>query len=113
MGPKHKGLDDALIAVCRGEITREDMDIHFGSPEKLFPLDEAKSPNPYKLDGTRANRQQWMQEYGESVKKSDVAITQAQKDAEARAKEIAEAGKGLGEDIESLGEASKNKSQTM
>ena len=111
--PKHKGLDDALIAVCRGEITREDMDIHFGSPEKLFPLDKAKSPNPYKLDGTRANQQQWMKEYGESVKKSDATITQAQKDAEARAKEIEEAGKGLGEDIKSLGEASKNKSQSM
>lgn len=111
--PKHKGLDDALIAIGRGEITREDMDIHFGTPEKLFPLDQAKSPNPYKLDGTRANQQQWIKEYGESVKKSNENIAKAQREAEARAKEIEEAGKSLGDDIESLGELNKGVGQSI
>lgn len=111
--PKHKGLDDALIAVGRGEITREDMDIKFGTPEQLFPLDQARSPNPFKLDGTRANKQQWMQEYGESVKKTDANIAKAQQEAEARAKEIEESGKGLGEDIETLNELNKTESQSQ
>lgn len=141
--PEHKGLDDALIAVGRHEITREDMDIRFGSPEKLFPLDEAKSPNPYKLDGSRANKQQWMQEYSESVKKSDAKIADAQQnaqpseqdaqteqqaeaqpsagqqeqpvqhDVEARAREMEEASKDFSDDIEALNELDKSKDHSL
>lgn len=65
--PNQKGIDDSLIALANHKITLEDMDIHFGSAEKLFPLDEAEAPNPYKLDGTRANgTPEWQKEYAES-----------------------------------------------
>lgn len=80
--PVHKGLDDALISVHRGDISLDDMDIRFGSPEKLFPLDKAEQPNPYKLDGSRANQLAWQQEYEESSKETKKGIVQAQKETE-------------------------------
>lgn len=52
--PKQKGIDDSLLAIANGKITLEQMDVHFGTPEKLFPLDKAKTPIPYKLNGERA-----------------------------------------------------------
>ena len=54
------------------------MDIHFGKPETLFPLDKAEAPNPYKLDGTRANKQAWVGEYQESLDERKKVITEAQ-----------------------------------
>lgn len=95
--PKHKGLDDALIAVGRHSIKMEDMDIHFGTPEKLFPLDKATPPNPYKLDGTRSNKQAWVQEYGESVKKNEAKLKSVQAETAKRAQEVQDAGKDLAE----------------
>lgn len=89
--PEHKGLDDALIAVSRHETSIKDMDIHFGTPEKLFPQDQAESPNPYKLDGSRANRQQWQIDQAQSQKENDKRVREAQ----AKAKEVADAGKDL------------------
>lgn len=80
--PKHKGLDDALISVHRGDITLEEMDVKFGTPEKLFPLDQAEQPNPYRLDGTRANQLGWQQEYAESSKMTKDGIKEAQKQTE-------------------------------
>lgn len=76
--PKQKGIDDALLAISQHKITVEDMDIHFGKPETLFPLDKAEAPNPYKLDGTRANKQAWVDEYQESIDKRKKTITEAQ-----------------------------------
>lgn len=64
--PEQKGIDDALIAIAAHDITVDDMELHFGSPETLFPLDKATAPNPYKLDGSRANSQSWVSEYGDS-----------------------------------------------
>lgn len=100
--PSHKGMDDALIAVGRHEITVEDMDIHFGTPEQLFPIDKATPPNPYKLDGTRANRQQWQSEYAASKSASEAKLKAAQDANLARAKEVSEAGKDLGESLEDV-----------
>lgn len=96
--PKHKGLDDALIAVGRHEIAVSDMDIHFGAPEVLFPIDKATTPNPYKLDGTRANKQQWQSEYAASKSASEAKLKKAQAANADRAKEVQEAGKDL-EDV--------------
>ena len=72
--PEQKGIDDALIAIGNHQITVEDMDIHFGSPEKLFPLDSAVAPNPYKLDGSRANGQAWQQEYRDDKAERDTKL---------------------------------------
>lgn len=54
--PEQKGLDDALIALNRNEITKDDFGLAFGSANELFPLDQASAPNPYKLNGKRVNR---------------------------------------------------------
>lgn len=57
--PDHKGLDDALLAISRHEITLDDLGLQFGTPRELFPMAQAVAPNPYKLDGTRANMEAW------------------------------------------------------
>lgn len=67
--PDQKGIDDALLAIHRKEITMDDFGLTFGTAEELFPLDQAKAPNPYRLDGTRANRLDWQIEYTEDVQK--------------------------------------------
>lgn len=79
--PAQKGIDDALIAVAKHKITVEDMDIHFGSPEKLFPLDKATAPNPYKLDGSRANKEAWKEEYDVTRKEQEAKIKALQNDS--------------------------------
>lgn len=76
--PELKGIDDALLAISQHKITVKEMDIHFGKPETLFPLDKAEAPNPYKLDGTRANTQAWVGEYRESLEERKKVITDAQ-----------------------------------
>ncbi len=80
--PAQKGIDDALIAVARHQITVDDMKIHFGTPDKLFPLDKASAPNPYKLDGTRANKLGWVQEYAESKKEQAKKIKNIQENSD-------------------------------
>lgn len=77
--PAQKGIDDSLLAIANGKITVDDMDIHFGTPEKLFPLDKAKSPNPYKLDGERVNST-WKTESLKNLKKTEEKIASAQDD---------------------------------
>lgn len=64
--PEQKGLDDAVIALHRQQITMDDFDLTFGTAKELFPLAQASPPNPYKLDGTRANRLNWQIEYDQS-----------------------------------------------
>ena len=76
--PEQKGIDDALISLAQHKITLEDMDIHFGNPEKLFPLEGAEAPNPYKLDGTRANKQAWVEEYTNDKAARDKKISDMQ-----------------------------------
>lgn len=76
-----KGLDDALLAISRGELTLNQLGLQFGTAEDLFPLDEAKSPNPYKLDGTRANKESWRLEDDERQKETKEKIKQAQENA--------------------------------
>ena len=76
--PEQKGIDDALLSIAQHKITVEDMDIHFGKPETLFPLDKASAPNPYKLDGTRANQQAWVGEYQDTKDARDKVIKEAQ-----------------------------------
>lgn len=76
--PEQKGIDDALISLAQHKITLEDMDIHFGNPEKLFPLEGAKAPNPYKLDGTRTNKQAWVEEYTNDKAARDKKISDMQ-----------------------------------
>ena len=68
--PDQKGLDDALIAIGRHEIGLDEFGMTFGTAEELFPLHQAERPNPYKLDGTRANRQEWPEEYEKSKLRS-------------------------------------------
>lgn len=81
--PDQKGIDDALIAIAQHKITVEDMEIHFGKPEKLFPLEEASAPNPYKLDGSRANKESWKSEYESDKAERDKKISDAQKESTA------------------------------
>ena len=76
--PNQKGIDDALLAVSRHEITVADMDIHYGTPEKLFPLSQAKAPNPYLLDGSRANKSEWESDYEASKAATAAKLAEAQ-----------------------------------
>lgn len=76
--PAQKGMDDALLAVAQGKITIKDMGIACGTPEKLFPLENAKKMTPYKLDGTQTNKPSWVQEYGEEKEARKQKITKAQ-----------------------------------
>ena len=73
--PKQKGIDDALLAMSRGEITVDHMDLKFGTAQQLFPLEEAKRPVPLRLDGTPAynddKRPEWQIEYTEQRKARD------------------------------------------
>ena len=76
--PDQKGLDDALIALSRNEITREDFGLTFGTATELFPLDQAEAPNPYRLDGTRANRESWREEYNDGLLEREAMKRQIQ-----------------------------------
>ena len=73
--PKQKGIDDSLLAIANGKITLEQMDVHFGTPEKLFPLDKAKTPIPYKLNGERAWQEDgvpaWRKEWQDDVQEQN------------------------------------------
>ena len=71
--PEQKGLDDALIAISRKEITLDDFGMTFGTAAELFPLEQATPPNPYKLDGTRANKLDWQDEFEKSKERSAIA----------------------------------------
>lgn len=82
--PEQKGLDDALLALSRQEITKDDLHLTFGTPEKLFPLNQATAPNPYRLDGTKANKEAWR------IEDDEAQIVRAKKlaKAQANAKEV-------------------------
>lgn len=83
--PAQKGLDDALLAVAQGQITLTDMGLRFGPPEKLFPKDAAKAPNPYHLDGTRTYKQERVEEYAKSSADTNAKIKAMQDDTVKRA----------------------------
>lgn len=85
--PEQKGMDDALLAIAQGRITLDAMGLRFGPPEKLFPLDQASAPNPYHLDGTRANSQEWKLEYAQDRTKSNAKIQALQAETMRRAAE--------------------------
>lgn len=76
--PEQKGLDDALLALANHDIKMDDMDIHYGKPETLFPLDQAAKPNPYKLDGSKEYGGGWQQEWGEQKAERDAKAEKAQ-----------------------------------
>mgnify|MGYP001023732645 CR=1 FL=1 len=61
--PKQKGLDDALLALSRHEITFEQMGIKFGSAEKLFPLEQARYKLPVDFSGKPNNPNQRQQDW--------------------------------------------------
>ena len=73
--PEQKGLDDALIAFSKREITLDDLGLTFGTANELFPLAQATPPNPYRLDGTRANKLDWQIEYDDDKQRSDAEKT--------------------------------------
>ena len=81
--PKQKGIDDSLLAIANGKITLEEMDVHFGTPEKLFPIDKAKVPIPYKLNGQRAYESEdipeWKREYQNEVNQANADHVDAEK----------------------------------
>ena len=58
------------------------MDLTFGTANELFPLAQATPPNPYKLDGTRANRTngdaQWQLDYREQLAEKEARIQSIQ-----------------------------------
>ena len=54
--PEHKGLDDALLAVSRGETTIDGLNVTIGSAHELFPKDQAKAPTPLNLKGEHVKR---------------------------------------------------------
>ena len=55
------------------ENTMDDFGMTFGTAAELFPLEQAAAPNPYKLDGTRANKLDWQSEYEKSKERSAIA----------------------------------------
>ena len=85
--PEQKGMDDALLAVAHGKITLSDMGLRFGTPEKLFPKADAKAPNPYRLDGSRANKQEWRIMADKKATETKAKIYALQKETEKRAAE--------------------------
>lgn len=85
--PEQKGMDDALLAVAQGKINLSDMGLRFGTPERLFPMNAAKAPNPYRLDGTRANRQEWQIEYTKDRKATNAKLKAIQDETKRRAAE--------------------------
>lgn len=87
--PDHKGLDDALLAVAQGKLTIADMGIQYGTPEQLFPKSQATAPNPYRLDGSRANGQEWQVEYVNDKRMTDAKIKALQAETIRRAAEEA------------------------
>ena len=113
--PAQKGLDDALLAVAQKRITLSDMGLRFGKPETLFPLDRAKAPNPYRLDGTRTNKQEWKIEYTADKKSANERIKELQEetkrraaknldDVKARASNISHGGDDLSKNLPSDGQ---------
>ena len=90
--PEQKGIDDALLAMSRKEITLDDMGLEFGSAHELFPLDKAEMPNPYKLDGTRANGNgrdaEWQLEYREGLAKREAHVKEIQEQSKEKRSDI-------------------------
>lgn len=82
--PAQKGMDDALLAVAQGKITIREMGIATGSPEKLFPLENAKAMTPYTLDGKQTSKPSWMQEYEDDKKERQQKVAAAQAETAAR-----------------------------
>lgn len=80
--PEQKGIDDALLAIHNGKITLNDMGIHFGTPDQLFPMRNAVKPIPLLLNGepayTDKSKVAWQEEYGESRRAHDARIKEAQ-----------------------------------
>lgn len=93
--PDHKGLDDALLAVAQKKITIEDMGIQYGTPQELFPKNQATAPNPYRLDGSRANGQEWQVEYVNDKRMTDAKIKALQAETIRRAAEEAAKAKAV------------------
>ena len=80
--PEQKGIDDALLAIHQGKITLDDMGIRYGTPEKLFPIENSTKPIPLLLNGqpayTDKSKVAWQEEYGESRRARDARINEAQ-----------------------------------
>ena len=80
--PEQKGIDDALLAIHQGKITLDDMGIRYGTPEKLFPIENSTKPIPLLLNGqpayTDKSKVAWQEEYGESRRARDARIKEAQ-----------------------------------
>lgn len=80
--PEQKGVDDALLAIHQGKITLDDMGIRYGTPEKLFPIENSTKPIPLLLNGqpayTDKSKVAWQEEYGESRRARDARIKEAQ-----------------------------------
>lgn len=81
--PDQKGLDDALIALANHDIKMSDMELHYGNPETLFPLDKAEKPNPYRLDGTKeyGGAPEWQQKWAEQKAARDAKAEKAQEES--------------------------------
>lgn len=84
--PAQKGIDDALLAIHNKQINLSDMKIHYGTPEKLFPLNEAVKPIPILLNGQPAYQDKskvtWQEEYGQQRRARDAKIQEAQEKTE-------------------------------
>lgn len=80
--PEQKGIDDALLAIHQGKITLDDMGIRYGTPEKLFPIENSTKPIPLLFNGqpayTDKSKVAWQEEYGESRRARDARIKEAQ-----------------------------------
>ena len=102
--PEQKGLDDALLAVAQKRITLADMGIQYGTPEELFPKKGTKRPNPYRLNGSRANRQEWQINYTKDAKLAAAKIKSLQEETKRRAAEALGVNTYTGEDTKTVGE---------
>lgn len=91
--PDQKGLDDALLAIAQNKITLPEMGIRFGTAEELYPKAGTRWPNPYRLDGSRALRQEWQIEYTKDSQAANKRIKELQEETKRRAEEAKKAEK--------------------
>lgn len=71
--PEQKGIDDALLALHRNEITMSDFGLKLGTANDLFPKSEAVPPTPHSLYGDKpSDVSEWLSEYRESLQESKI-----------------------------------------
>lgn len=77
--PNNKGLDDAMLAISRGELTYADLGLEYGTATELFPLENASAPVPYDINGNPmyGGEPSWQSDWSETKGASALAAMKA------------------------------------